>query len=146
MFGYKKPSITIRIAWGKFLGFLLGLTGILIIPKYVPDAGMTFTIGVLLWYTTLGAIIGLAGIYIRQPVINIGLPWWFRGTLFGSWFNMLLVLFAYDRLEQIMVSYFGETSMFTSPWWFVLEGAIVGFVMDGLLTAIGGEGPQAVDP
>lgn len=53
-----KPSLTLRIGIGKAVGFLIGLSGFVLLPLLAPDAGWMIRWGILLWYTTLGAIIG----------------------------------------------------------------------------------------
>ena len=61
------PSIMIRIAIGKAIGFVIGLAGFVILPFLVPDVGWQLRWGILLWYTTLGAIVGVLGIFTRHP-------------------------------------------------------------------------------
>ena len=56
MFG--NPSLNTRIAIGKAIGFLIGLAGFVFFPWFLPEAGWLIRWGILLWYTTLGAIIG----------------------------------------------------------------------------------------
>ena len=72
------------------------------------------------------------------------MPWWLRATAVGAWMNFVLVFFAYDTMQAILVSMFGPGSALTSPFWFVLEGALVGAIIGFLATRIGGEGPEAV--
>jgi hypothetical protein len=48
----------------------------------------------------------------------------------------------HDQLRQFSVSLFGPDSVFTSPFWFVAEGAVVGLVIGCACTRIGGEGPE----
>ena len=57
-----QPSLMTRIAVGKGLGFLVGLAGLVTFPYFMADVGWLVRIGILLWYTTLGGIIGLAGV------------------------------------------------------------------------------------
>jgi|GEM_PF-3394665 len=45
---------------GKTIGFAFGLLGLFRIPYFMPEANWLFRIGILLWYMTLGAIIGYA--------------------------------------------------------------------------------------
>lgn len=144
MFGYSKPSITLRIAWGKILGLLVGIIGFFAFPYFWPDAELTFRIGFLFWYLILGAMIGLTGIYTSNPVLNIKISWWMRGLSVGAWFNFVLLMFTYDEISQIMLSNFGSNSILSSPWWLVAEGAIFGLILDFVLTKIAGEGYQTV--
>ena len=70
MFG--NPSLMTRIAIGKALGFVVGGIAFLFLPHFWPDAGLLLRWGILLWYTTLGAIIGVFGLVNRR--LNRHLP------------------------------------------------------------------------
>jgi hypothetical protein len=72
MFG--KPSLATRIAVGKVIGFVIGLIGFLSLPWFLPDAGWLIRVGILLWYTTLGGLIGVAGVFTWHPVLKLPLP------------------------------------------------------------------------
>lgn len=76
MFG--NSSLVTRIAIGKGVGLAFGLLGFLLFPIFVPEVGWLPRIGILLWYTTLGAIIGAFGVFTFHPVLKFPLPWWFR--------------------------------------------------------------------
>ncbi len=119
---FEKPSLVTRIAIGKMVGFAVGLAGFLLLPYFAPEAGWLVRWGVLLWYTTLGAIIGVFGVFTWHPVLKLPMPWWFRAPLLGAWMNFVL----------------------TSPFWFTLEGAVVGLLIGYLATRFGGEGKETV--
>lgn len=140
-----QPSLMTRIAVGKGLGFLVGLAGLVTFPYFMADVGWLVRIGILLWYTTLGGIIGLAGVLTWHPVLQIPMPWWIRGPLVGGWMNFVLTFFAYHFMEAILINLFGYGSPLASPWWFAAEGAVVGFVIGGAATLLGGEGKASVD-
>jgi hypothetical protein len=140
MFG--KPSLVTRIAIGKTVGLAFGLTGFLMMPYVLPDADPMLRWGFLLWYTTLGAIIAIFGVFTWHPVLQMPMPWWVRAPFLGAWMNFVLALLMYDQLRQFSVSLFGPDSAFTSPFWFVVEGAVVGLVIGCACTRIGGEGPE----
>ena len=98
----------------------------------------------MLWYTTLGAIIGVIGGYTRPPILRVPMPWWFLAPLLGAWMNFVLTFFAYDTLAAAMASVFGPEGILSSPFWFVAEGAIAGLVIGFAATRFGGEGPETV--
>jgi len=139
------PSIIIRIAIGKAIGFVIGLAGFIILPFLVPDVGWQLRWGILLWYTTLGAIVGVFGIFTRHPVLMFPMPWWVRAPIIGGWMNFVLMFFAYEQMEVVLVAMFGAGSPLNMPLWFVVEGAVVGALIGGIATRIGGEGPESVD-
>ncbi len=146
---FSKPSLMTRIAVGKLVGFIFGLLGFLYLILFLPATDPLLGWGVLFWYTTVGAVIGVYGVYSRHPILDLPMPWWMRAPVIGAWMNFVLVFFAYDKLQALMIDMFGAptgtTSSLTSPWWFVLEGAIVGLVIGWLATRFGGEGPETVE-
>lgn len=138
-------SLVGRIAVGKLVGLVFGIAGFAMISYMAPDANWALPWGVLLWYATLGAVIGVFGVFTRHPVLQFPLPWWVRAPLIGAWMNFVLVLFAFESLKHVAVAIFGGGSPFVSPFWFVAEGAIVGAIIGFCATKIGGEGVEAVD-
>ena len=142
MFG--NPSLNSRIAIGKVLGALFGIAGFVYLTVYPVGNDSLLRWGILLWYTTLGAIIGMFGVYTRIPVLKVPMPWWFRAPLLGAWMNFVLTFFAYDTLAAAMASVFGSDGILSSPFWFAAEGAIVGLIVGFFATRFGGEGPETV--
>jgi hypothetical protein len=134
---YEKPSMLTRIAVGKGIGLLIGLAAFFTLPELWPDATTNFRWGILFWYTTLGAVIAVFGVLNWHPVLRLPVPWWLRAPLVGGWMNFVLTFFAYEPLEQTTIAIMGTAA---SPFWFVLEGAIVGAVIGGVATWLGGEG------
>jgi hypothetical protein len=141
---FQKPSLVTRIAVGKMAGLAVGLAGFLLLPVLVPEAGWMIRWGVLLWYTTLGAIIGMFGVFTYHPVLKLAMPWWVRAPFLGAWMNFVLTFFAYDIMADMLVAMFGVDGFMSSPFWFVLEGALVGLLIGYLATRFGGEGPETV--
>ncbi len=145
MFGLTKPSLTLRIVWGKIIGLMMGGIGFTTIPYFLPDADILLRLGVLFWYSTLGAVIGIAGVYTWHPILKFKIGWWWRGMLFGSWFNFVLMLFIYDKIEKMLDVIISTDSALHSPWLIVVEGALFGLIIDWLLTKIAGEGRATVE-
>ena len=143
MFG--NPSLVTRIAIGKAIGFAVGLIGLVFLPYFLPEAGWLIRWGILLWYTTLGAIVGVFGVFTYHPILKLPMPWWFRAPIVGGWMNFVLTFFAYDVMQEMMITMFGEAGWLTSPFWFTVEGAIVGLLIGYLATRFGGEGKETVD-
>lgn len=127
-----------RIMIGKSFGFLVGLLAFFLIPYFLADLNRLIPWGVLLWYTTFGAIIGVFGAVTHHPILNSEIPWWLRGPLVGAWMNFVLVFFAYDVMQS-MIHVIFDSGMISSPFWFALEGAIIGFTIDFLATHYGGK-------
>ena len=142
---FANPSLTTRIIIGKTIGLVIGLAGFILLPFFYPEAGWLLRWGILLWYTTVGAIIGVFGVYTRHPILNLPMPWWFRAPILGAWMNFVLTFFAYDTMREVMVGMFGDQGMMTSPFWFTAEGAVVGLVIGYVATRFGGEGKEALE-
>ena len=142
---FTSPSIVTRIAVGKLAGLAVGLLGFLVFPFVFPDAGPLFRWGVMLWYLTFGAFIGLMGVLDHHPVLKIRMPWWFRGALVGGWLNFVLTFFAHDQFAAYMAQIVTPGTLWASPWWFVLEGVLVGMLIAWIATRLGGEGKHTLD-
>ena len=141
---FKNPSLMTRIVIGKGIGFLFGLAGFILLPYFLPEADLLLCWGILLWYTTVGAIIGVFGVFTYHPVLKLTFPWWFRAPLMGAWMNFVLTFFTYDVMNSMMVNMFGEDGVFSSPFWFTAEGAVVGLIIGYFATRYGGEGKEIV--
>lgn len=141
----ENPSLITRIAIGKLMGFLFGLMGFIFLPYFLPDASSFLRWGILFWYTTVGAIIGVFGVLTYHPVLKIPFPWWIRAPVLGAWMNFVLVFFAYDVMQLMLASLFGANSMLSSPFWFAAEGAIIGLIIDFFATRFGGEGKTVIN-
>jgi len=135
-----KKSLIYRVGAGKAIGLVIGLLGFFLIPEFIESSSLQLRFGVLFWYTTIGAFIGVFGIFVRHPVLDLAMPWWFRGALIGGWMNFVLTLIAYEQISTIVVAVFGEYGQHVSPYIMVLEGVIIGMLMDYLLTRWFGEG------
>ncbi len=141
---FEKPSLLTRMTVGKTAGFVFGLASFFALPVFTPDGGELMRWGMLLWYTTLGGLIGLFGVFDWHPILKLPLRWWFRAPFLGAWMNFVLVFFAYESLAQILAGAFGPDGLVTSPFWFALQGAFVGLVIGFLATRFGGEGKETV--
>jgi len=141
---FEKPSLMMRIAIGKGIGFVFGLAGFILLPSFMPDASGLLRWGILFWYPTVGAFIGVFGVVTYHPVLKLPMPWWFRSSLIGAWMNFVLVFFAYDAMSNMMLALFGDSGAVSSPFWFVAEGAIIGLVIGYFATRFGGEGKETV--
>ncbi|MDG1995941.1 MAG: hypothetical protein P8J14_05565 [Emcibacteraceae bacterium] len=142
---FKNPSLITRIAIGKTVGMVFGILGFIMVPWFWPGVSSMMQWAILLWYITVGAVIGMFGVFTWHPILHLPMPWWFRAPLLGGWMNFVLTLFIYDKLQTMMINYFGVNSTFSSPFWFAVEGALVGLIIGYLATRFGGEGKQVVE-
>lgn len=141
----KKPSLITRIAIGKLTGFSIALIGAVILRLMIPEFPLMFCVGIVLWYATLGAMIGVFGIFTHHPIFKFRLPWWLRSSIIGAWMNFVLTLIAYDKLQEIIILVMGHDSFLRSPFWFVAEGIAMGLIIGYFVTKFGGEGKETID-
>lgn len=141
---FDNPSLVTRIGIGKVIGLVFGFIGFISVPYFLPEASLLLRWGILLWYTTVGAIIGVFGVFTYHPILKLPFPWWVRAPLLGAWMNFVLTFFAFDTMQSMMVSVFGENGLLSSPFWFTAEGAIIGFIIGYFATKLGGEGKETV--
>lgn len=142
---FNNPSLITRIAIGKTVGFIIGLCGFFLMPILFGETDLMIRWGIVFWYTTVGAFIGVFGVFTWHPILKLPMPWWFRSFWIGAWMNFVLTLFIYERLQGYMTTFFGESGVISSPFWLVAEGALVGLLMGFLATRFGGEGKETVD-
>jgi hypothetical protein len=142
---FSNPSLMTRIAIGKGIGFIVGLVAFFSLPFFLPDASGLFRWGILFWLTTVGAFIGVFGVFTWHPILRLPMPWWFRSALIGSWMSFVLTFFAYDEMKAIMVLTFGPDGVLSSPFWSVIDGAIFGMIIGYFATRFGGEGKETVE-
>ncbi len=137
---FPKPSLMTSIGVGKTIGFLIGLGAFFAAPQLAPDLPERLRWALLFWYMTFGAIIGLFAVFNYHPMIRLSMPWWFRGALMGAWLNFVAVLFAYEPMRVIMQGMFAGSDLLASPYWFALEGAILGAIIAYIAKIFAGEG------
>ncbi|MEL6978842.1 MAG: hypothetical protein AAGM38_09210 [Pseudomonadota bacterium] len=132
-------SLTWRIGVGKLIGLLIGAGAFALIGAYAPQSPEALRWGALFWFLTLGAVIGMAGLYTAHPVLRVPLPWWVRAPFIGAWMHLVLGLIAAAPLTALSGAAAGaEMSAFAAILWFVAIGAVSAFVIDAGATAIGG--------
>ena len=141
MFGLKKQLIH-RSLYTKGIAILMALIGIYVLTLYTPLD--TFTKwGFFLWYATFGGIILMMGFLVNHPFFpkDKTLRSIIRGLFIGGWMNFVLYFFAYDTIE-IVKNTFGFLEGQSGLVLIVLEGMLVGAVLDYLGTKYGGEGKE----
>ena len=139
-----KTLVMTRVVIGKGIGFIIGLIALIVLPYFIADVSWLLRLGILFWYITVGAIIGVFGVVTWHPIVKLPMPWWFRATLVGAWMNFVLTFFAYDDLQAAMMQMAGNEGVLGSPFWFTLEGAIVGYIMGFFANRVGGRNPLIV--
>lgn len=127
---FESPLVN-RIAVWKLVGFVFWLLGFIMLPVVLNVTDLYLRFAILLWYTTLWAIIWVMWIMNKHPVFNISFPFWIRWAILWAWMNFVLVLFMYDKMVLLM-----QNTVFVnySPFCLIIEWIIVWFVIDLIAT------------
>lgn len=133
VFKFKKPSLIASIVTGEISGLFIGFIVFIFLSYFMIDVSILFRWGILLWYVSLGTIIGVFSIFNFHVISKSSPPWWVRVSILCAWMNFILTLLAYQTIEEIMITTFGEHSVFSSPFWFVFKGVIVGLIIGFLV-------------
>jgi hypothetical protein len=138
---FNKRSITGRILVGEITGLIIGALALITLPFIAMETPLEYNIGFLLLMVTMGAMIGLIGMYTHHPVFpTLTMKWWLRGTSVGILFFLILALLAKDQLTPLMSLDIVAWTGLTSPYWVLLDGAFLGGLIGYITTKICGEG------
>jgi hypothetical protein len=133
-----KDSITNRIIIGKSIGLVSGIAVFLMLRLMGATIDLKLGIGLMFFYIFLGALIALIGMFDRHPIFKFKMHWWLTGIAIGLVFHLMLILISYDQLA-IMLQQMDIFGMI-SPWWSLIDGAIIGLIMAFVETKFAGEG------
>ncbi len=133
LFAKVSPLIA-GIAVAKWVTFCMGLAMFFLMSD--SGVGLVERWAIVFWYTTLGAIVGMSNAIVRVPIVDLSLPWWIRGPAVSAWMCLMVVLFAGDRVQQLMWFFHVSKGALTSPYWFVGDGLIIGLIAGMFSTRI----------
>ena len=138
---FKKQSIAGRVALSKIIGLVVGGLIILLLPLLPVEATTEFKIGFMLLVMMMSIMIGFFGMFAHHPLFSgWKLHWWSRGPLVGMVFFLILVLLAKDELQPFMSLDIVIWTGLASPYWALIDGAILGGIVGYITTKICGEG------
>lgn len=123
------PTMT-RTAIAKSLGFVFGLLGFYGTRTLMPAADPLLAWGVLALFLTIGGVVGIVGVIGHIPLVGWRFPPVIRGAEMGGWFAFLAVLFGYDMIAEAVASVGWIPAAFSSPWWMIVDGMVVGALID----------------
>lgn len=119
-----------RAALSKALGLLVGLGAFWLHTRLSPDSGLGLRLGLVVLYLTLGGIVGIVGFVNRVPVFGLPFrPLW-RGAAMGAWMGLLGALFGGPELGALIAAVPLMPAILASPFWLVIEAALVGALLD----------------
>ncbi len=152
-FRNKHDTFVRRMSMAKGLGLLIGALGaFMVLPWYFRGATIItphFQWGMFLWYVTFGGLIGLVGVVKECPFFGkkslfTRSDFWrpiLRGGGLGAWLNLVLSVLMYDQFASMIATMnlwaWADWHVFV---WAIVEGFIVGSIIDAVATRFGGEG------
>lgn len=139
---FAKESVAGRVIIGKTIGLIFGLLFILFLPTVGFELLDMMGLGALLLFVLMGAMIAFVGQFDRHPVFDFKMKWWLVGAGVGALFMLLFVLLTYSELEMIMSSTLVSWTGLTSPFWALIDGAVIGLIMSYVETKIAGKGSE----
>jgi hypothetical protein len=119
-----------RVISGTIAGLIIGLLGFFIAPLIFSEIPMHIRFGIMVWYLTMGTIIG--GVDLLQDQI----PKWLSAMIIGAWLNFVLMIFMWPTLNQLLPLMFPHYSYMHSPVLLILEGMILGTVIELIISRL----------
>lgn len=131
-------KLTQRAYFSKGIGALIGMLILIFLPYMWPDVTMHMRIGIFVGFTLMGGTIAVAGIFTQIPMFNVKLTAAVRGAFLGGSFALVFILVAFD----LLVTYMQTATIFQglSPYWIIIDGIIIGAILDIIATKKVGEG------
>jgi len=125
-----------RFVISKGIGFGFGFLWFIYL-YFLNKTGLMFNFGLLLWYTSMWAIIWIFGIITKHPIFNFKINFLCRWIFIWAWLNLVLTLFMYNDFIILMQWTFLE---WYSPFWAILEWMIVWVTIEYFATKYAWEG------
>ncbi len=133
-------KLTQRAFIAKGIGGIIGVLTFIFLPYIWPDVTIHMRIGILVGFALMGGTVAVSGIFTQIPVFNIRFTAAVRGALLGGSFALFFILVSFD----LLVTYMQTATIFTglSPYWIIIDGLIIGALIDIIATKKVGEGKE----
>ena len=130
------PPLLAGAAAGKWVAFCMGMAMFFLLPDSVADITLLDRWAVVFWYATVGGVVGVSNVVKQEPISGLPVPWWLRAPLLGAWMHLMVVLFAGEGLQNLVLVIHATKGALISPYWFVLDGLLIGFVVGFISTDV----------
>lgn len=137
---FKLHSVIGRVFIGMMIGLFIGVALIILLPTFYFPLLSLFGFGSTLLFMIMGVTLGFLGMFERHPAFDFKTPWWIRGIFIGALFMLMYICLSYDSLVMVMNSFLISWTGLTSPFWFIIDGTIIGLIMSYFETKFAGEG------
>ncbi len=135
-----KHSIMGRQMVGKTLGFVIGVIVMLMQPLFNLPIFSMYSFGMVLMFTLMGLTIAFAGTLDRVPVMRVKANWWVYGPFLGAVYMLMFVLLTYSTTALFLKSAILSWAGLSSPFWCLIDGAIIGAIIAFVTKRLAGEG------
>lgn len=132
-----KSTLLGRIIYGKVMGFIFGA----LLATYghiYAHWEIDFSVGLIIFYVLLGALVAFAGTMTRHPIFGFKTPFYVRGILIGLMMHLMLIFLAKTEITDLVQSICN--GYFQNPYWLLIDGSLIGLIIDVVCTQKIGEG------
>ncbi|PID83219.1 hypothetical protein CSB11_02655 [Candidatus Campbellbacteria bacterium] len=138
-----KKTLTKRIIVAKAVAFIFAVIYIAtFVTQTNHDLVSKLSLGTLLVCMTMGLVIALAGVFAKHPFLGFQMKWYLRGAFLGTLIIFMFVLLSYDAFKTVIDSPLISWMGIESPYWAVIDGTIMGLIIDFVATKMAGEGRE----
>ncbi len=124
----KQPPVVAGITHAKLVLFVFGALAFMTVSLFQPEVSLLKRIALLLWYPTIAGVAAASNAVDLTSFKPFCWRWWQRTVLIGAWLNLLIVIFTSDGMQNFSMVVQLSFDLLTSPYWFVVDGAIIGLV------------------
>ncbi len=135
-----KHSVNARLTVAIVLSIVIGVAVMLILPVFGLEIFSMYSFGMLLMFILMGRAIGFAGTVDKVPVIGIKAKWWVCGPFLGAAYMLMFVLLTYTTAAVFFNSALVALLGLRSPFWALVDGAIIGAIIAFVTKRLAGEG------
>lgn len=133
----KNNTMMKRLVITKGGGFLFGLLGVVLFKTALEiEVDIYLGLGLIVWGTMIGALTGIFGTMTKHPYFGFRLRPFLRGAISGLSITLLVILVAWP----VLLTVFTFVPGVSSPWWMLIDGMVIGAILDILGTKYAGEG------
>lgn len=142
---FQRHSLAGRLAMTKLIGFFVGGFLFFLLPALGATYGTMFGIGLWLMYMLMSVMIGFLGLYTHHPLLGFKMPACLRGAVIGVTYHLAIILLAYGTMQSVVTLPAFAWMGLTSPFWTLIDGAIIGMIIATLTTKYIGEGEMPLE-
>ena len=129
----RQSPLATGVAAAKGSGLAFGIIVALVAAVYDPMPKWELLLGIVLWYVTIGGIVGVSAGFDHLALYRVQKLWWLRGPMISCSMNLVLVLIAGLTVNEVSFLVELSNGRLSCPLWFVaIDGALAGIITAGI--------------